>query len=116
WLHVGVPHRPRLGGCARAAHLWRHQRDHEGSDLARDGHGEPMNARSSTPPTVRAEPVEARAPASCSVRAEPVEAGAPTPRTVQAEPVETRALLAISLGQAQRERAGDKASDCAMAV
>jgi hypothetical protein len=29
-LHVGIPDRPCLGGCAGAADLCRHQRDHEG--------------------------------------------------------------------------------------
>ena len=36
-LHVGIPHHPRLCRCPRAAHLRRHQRDHERSDHA--GHG-----------------------------------------------------------------------------
>jgi alkylation response protein AidB-like acyl-CoA dehydrogenase len=31
-LHAGVPDYPGLRRCARAAHLRRHQRDHEGSD------------------------------------------------------------------------------------
>jgi hypothetical protein len=35
-LHVGVPDHPRLCRCPRAAHLRRHQRDHEGSDIAFD--------------------------------------------------------------------------------
>ena len=38
-LHVGVPDRPRLCRRARAAHLRRHQRDHEGSDQPLDGAG-----------------------------------------------------------------------------
>jgi acyl-CoA dehydrogenase len=37
WLHVGIPHRPRLGRRARAAHLRRHQRDHERSHHPRHG-------------------------------------------------------------------------------
>src|SRR6056297_2253977 len=32
WLHAGIRHSRDVGRCPRAAHLWRHQRDHEGTD------------------------------------------------------------------------------------
>src|SRR6056297_1690455 len=32
WLHAGIRHRRDVGRCPRAAHLWRHQRDHERAD------------------------------------------------------------------------------------
>ena len=38
-LHVGIPDHPRLCRRPRAAHLRRHERDHEGGDFARDGPG-----------------------------------------------------------------------------
>ena len=39
-LHVGRPHHPRLRRRTRAAHLRRHERDHEGGDYSGYGVGE----------------------------------------------------------------------------
>ena len=48
-LHVGIPDRARLCRCARAAHLRRHQRDHERGHLAVDGARGSVNCAGSDP-------------------------------------------------------------------